>query len=206
MSRFYTPYVIDTNAKGKEQEYHLGSRLLKDRIVIVSGEVNEDMAYIITGQLMHLDSLNSNPITMWINSPGGSVIDGLAIIDTMNFVKSKVSTVVTGMAASMGAAILSSGEKGMRYALPNAQIMVHQVSSGTRGHVEDMKISYKHSEYLNQLLMGMIAENTGMSLKRILVEADRDKWLTSREGLMFGRKGIIDKIITKAEDINALDI
>lgn len=197
MSRLIAPYVIETDEKGKEKEYHLSSRLLKDRIIMISGEVNEDMAYIVQGQLLHLASISDEIITMHINSPGGSCIDGLSIIDTMNYIKPKVATLVTGMAASMGAAILSSGEPGMRYALPNAQIMVHQVSSGARGHVEDMRLSYEHSAYINTLLMGMIAENCGMSHKKILELADRDKWLTAKDGLTFGKKGIIDKIVTK---------
>lgn len=201
MSRFITPYVIETDDKGKEKEYHIGARLLKERIVMVSGTVDEDMAYIVVSQLLHLASLSDDPIMMYINSPGGSVMDGLPIIDTMKAIKPKVGTLVTGLAASMGAALLSSGEPGMRYALPNSQIMVHQVSSGTRGHVEDMRISYEHAMFLNTLLMQMIASNCGMTHKQLLEVADRDKWITSKEGLEFGKKGIIDKIVTKFEEV-----
>lgn len=196
MSRFVTPYVIEIDEKGREKEYHIGARLLKERIIMVSGVVDEDMSYIVISQLLHLASISDDPIMMYINSPGGSVMDGLPIIDTMKAIKPKVGTLVTGWAASMGAALLSSGEPGMRYALLNSQIMVHQVSSGTRGHVEDMRISYEHAAFLNVLLMQMLANNCGMTHKQLLEAADRDRWLTSKEGLTFGKKGIIDKIIT----------
>jgi ATP-dependent Clp protease protease subunit len=198
MSHYQSPYVIE-EVNGKEREYHITSRLLKDRIIMVSGVVDEDMAYILTAQLLHLAAQSDDDITMYINSPGGSVIDGLAIIDTMNLIKPDVSTVVTGMAASMGFAILSSGAKGKRFALQNSQIMCHQVSSGTRGHVEDMKISYEHSAYLNELLGKMIAKNIGMKYDTYMQKVHRDVWLTSEQAMSFGTKGVIDNILTKGE-------
>jgi len=196
MSRFVTPYIIE-ESNGREKEYHIGARLLKDRIIMVSGVVDEDMSFVVTSQLLHLASQSDDDITMYINSPGGSVIDGLSIIDTMNLIKPDVRTVVTGMAASMGFAILSSGAPGKRAALPNAQLMAHQVSSGARGHVEDMRVSYEHSQYLNQLLGKMIADNIGMDFKKYMKAVNRDVWLTSESGLKFGSKGVIDKILTK---------
>lgn len=196
MSRYISPYVIEDN-NGKEKEYHITSRLLKDRIIMVSGVVDEDMAYIVTSQLLHLASQSDDDITMYINSPGGSVIDGLAIIDTMNLIKPDVATIVTGMAASMGFAILSSGAKEKRFALPNSQIMCHQVSSGIRGHVEDMRISYEHSAYLNELLGKMIAKNIGMKYDVYMNKVSRDVWLSSEQAIEFGSKGVIDKILTK---------
>ena len=172
--------------------------LLKERIIFVHGTVEEHMATSIVAQLLFLESENPDAdIQMYIHSPGGCVHSGLQIIDTMEYIKPKVSTIVTGLAASMGAAILSAGEPGKRFALKNAQIMVHQVSSGTRGHVEDQLKSLEHTQRLNDLLMEMIANNIGMTSKKLLEEANRDKWLNAEEALKFGRKGLIDSIIEK---------
>lgn len=174
------------------------SKLLEKRIIMVTGVVDEQMATLVTSQLLYLESVDAEKdIWMYINSPGGSCIDGLQIIDTMNFIKPKVGTLVTGLAASMGFALLSSGEKGMRYALPNAQIMAHRVSSGTRGHIEDMRISFQHSEHVDKVLTRIITKNIGMSEKKYLDHVLRDKWFTSEEALQFGTHGIIDKIVDK---------
>jgi len=188
------PTVIEKEA-GRERAYDIYSRLLKDRIIFVNGEVRENMATNIVAQLLFLASENSTKdIQMYIHSPGGCVISGLQIIDTMNLIKPDVSTIVTGMAASMGAAILSSGTKGKRLSLPHAQIMCHKVSAGNRGHIEDMRKAFEHTDKLNTLLGKMIASNCGMDYDKYMKEVDRDLWIDSEEALEFG---IIDGILKK---------
>ena len=191
------PTVIDKD-NGRERAFDIYSRMLKDRIIFMTGQVEENMATSIVAQLLLLEAEDSEKdITMYIHSPGGCVHSGLQIIDTMNYIKPDVVTVVTGMAASMGAAVLSCGAKGKRFALPHAQIMVHQVSSGTQGHVEDQRIRLEHSIKLNELLGGMIADNVGLSYEDYMTHVHRDKWLGSEEALKFGKKGIIDGIQSK---------
>jgi ATP-dependent Clp protease protease subunit len=188
------PYWNETTSKGSAT-YDIYSKLLMERVVFLNGTVASGMSEDIIAQLLLLDNQNSKPISMYIDSPGGSVIAGLKIIDTMNYIKAPVHTIVTGMAASMGFMILSSGEPGHRYALPNAQIMAHMVSSGAGGHIKDMEISLAHSKLLNDKLMKMIAQNVGMDEQKLRKAIDRDLWLQPEEALKFGKKGVIDHVI-----------
>ena len=191
------PTVIDKD-NGRERAFDIYSRMLKDRIIFMTGQVEEDMATSIVAQLLLLEAEDQDrDIILYIHSPGGCVHSGLQIIDTMNYIKPDVVTVVTGMAASMGAAVLSCGTPGKRFALPHAQIMVHQVSSGTQGHVEDQRIRLEHSLKLNDLLGNMIAKNVGLTTKQYMEHVSRDKWLGAQEALKFGKKGIIDDIQEK---------
>ncbi len=199
---YFIPTIYEDNHKGR-RAYDLFSKLLEQRIIFVTGEVRTEMANLIVAQLLYLESVdNKLPIFLYINSPGGSVIDGLEIIDTMNFIKPKVGTICTGMAASMGFAILSSGEKGMRYSLPNTSLMAHRVSSGARGVIQDMEVSFEHSKFLDTKLANMISTNIGMDTKKYLKAVDRDKWLTPEEGLTFGVRGVIDHIVINRESIH----
>jgi ATP-dependent Clp protease, protease subunit len=190
MDNYLIPTVVEKEGRS-ERAYDIYSKLLKDRIIFVNGHVEERMATSIVAQLLFLESQDSKKdIFLYIHSPGGCVHSGLQIIDTMNLIKPDVNTIVTGMAASMGAAILSSGAKGKRSALPHAQVMVHQVSSGTSGHVVDQEIRLAHSIKLNKILGAMIAENCGMDYDTYMKHVDRDKWLGSDDAIEFG---IIDK-------------
>jgi ATP-dependent Clp protease protease subunit len=188
----YIPTIIEKGPGGTEFHYDLYSRLLKDRIVMLPTEVNEEIAASIVGQLLFLDSENNDDITMYVNSPGGSVYDGLSIIDTMNMIKSDVKVICSGMAASMGAMILCSGKKGMRYATKSARIMIHSVSSGSRGTYHDLKIDFKETEFLQNYLTDMIVENTGAGKKQVIADMERDKWMSAEEALKYG---LIDEII-----------
>lgn len=172
------------------------SRLMFDRIIVLGTAISSDVANIVTSQLMYLNSVDSEAdIKLFINTPGGSVIDGLAIYDIMNWVEPDVATYAMGMAASMGSILISSGTKGKRYALPNSKIMIHQVSSGI-GYINtaDLKIEFDEMKKDQNILYSILAENTGKSLKQIEKDADRDHWFTSKEALEYG---LIDEIITK---------
>lgn len=172
------------------------SRLMFDRIIVLGTEINEEVANIVTSQMMYLNQVDSKAdIKLFINSPGGSVIDGLAIYDIMNWVEPDVATYTMGMAASMGSIILSSGAKGKRYALPNSKVMIHQVSTGI-GYINtaDLKIEYDEVKSLQNTLYGILAENTGKSIEQIEQDADRDHWFTAKDALNYG---LIDEIITK---------
>jgi len=172
------------------------SRLMFDRIIVLGTAVSSDVANIVTSQLMYLNSVDSDAdIKLFINTPGGSVIDGLAIYDIMNWVEPDVATYAMGMAASMGSILISSGAKGKRYALPNSKIMIHQVSSGI-GYINtaDLKIEFDEMKKDQNVLYNILAENTGKSLKQIEKDADRDHWFTSKEALEYG---LIDEIIFK---------
>jgi len=171
----------------------IGTVLLENRIINLVGQVNDELAYSICSALMVLDEEdNTKPIQLFINSPGGSVMAGLSIIDTMNHIKSPVYTIVTGLAASMGAAILSAGQKGHRMALPNATVMLHQVSAGEHGNIQDMRVGLEFTEKLNNRLMTMIAENCGKTLKQLENDTMRDKWLFADEALKYG---IVDEVV-----------
>lgn len=171
------------------------SRLMGDRIIFLGTAINDDVANIITSQLMYLNSVDPlSDIKMFINSPGGSVIDGLAIYDVMNWVDCDVATYTMGMAASMGSILVSSGEKGKRYALPNSTIMIHQVSSGAYGQNADIQIAAKESQKWQNLLYNILSKNTGKSFDQINEDADRDHWFMAQEALEYG---LIDEIITK---------
>lgn len=171
------------------------SRLMMDRIIYLGTEINADVANIINAQLLYLESVNNNEISMFINSPGGTVYDGLSIIDVMDYINTPVSTTCIGIAASMGAVLLSCGEKGKRNALKHSKVMIHQPSSST-GYVQaaDMKIAYDEMAKCESTLYSILAENTGKTFDEIKVACDRDKWLTSQESLDFG---LIDKVLDK---------
>ncbi|MBP7806864.1 ATP-dependent Clp protease proteolytic subunit [Candidatus Saccharibacteria bacterium] len=186
------PTVIESEGR-MERAYDIYSRLLRDRIIFMGEDVNPHTANLIVAQLLFLD--NENPgkdIYLYINSPGGSVYDALAIYDTMNFIKSDIQTVGIGIQASAAAFILSSGTKGKRMILPNASVMVHQPSSGTRGKVTDQEIDLRESLRVKKLLEGIMAKNTGQKVAKIHEDMERDKWMTATESLKYG---IVDKII-----------
>ena len=169
------------------------SRLMRDRILWVAGVVNDNMSTVVQAQLMYLDSVEKRDITMHVDSPGGSVKSGLSMVDVMRYINSDVATINTGMAASMGSILLSSGTKGKRSSLNFSKVMIHQVSSGAQGHVADNRISQMESEKYNFILFKMLAENSGRDFQYVLDAARRDKWLNSQEALDFG---FIDEIIT----------
>lgn len=187
------PSVVEKNSDG-ERVYDIYSRLLKDRIIILSGEIDDNLSNSIVAQLLYLDSLNNDPISLYINSPGGSITAGLAIYDTMNFIESKVSTICIGMAASMAAFLLSSGEKGMRYILPNGEVMIHQPLGGAQGQATEIKIAAERILKLKEKLNRILSENTNQDLKKIQNDTERDYFLSSNEALDYG---LVDKILEK---------
>lgn len=185
------PTVIEKSSN-KEYAYDLYSRLLKDRIIFLSGEINDSLASIIVSELLYLDAQNHDDIFLYINSPGGSVTSGLAIYDTMNYIKSDVRTIVIGIAASMGAFLLSSGAKGKRCALPNAEVMIHQVLGGAQGQATDIKIHTEHILKTKKKLNEILAINTGNSCNRIAKDCERDNFMSAKEALKYG---LIDEVI-----------
>lgn len=185
------PSVIEKSNNG-ERVYDIYSRLLKDRIIIISDEITDINANIVIAELLYLDSLNNNDISVYINSPGGSVTAGMGIYDTMNFIKSDVSTICVGMAASMGAFLLSCGKKGKRYALPNSEIMIHQPLGGAQGQATEIKIAAERILKLRDKLNKILADNTGKDLKIIEEDTDRDNFMSAEEALKYG---LIDKIL-----------
>lgn len=185
------PIVVDKELNG-ERSYDIFSRMLKERIVFIIGEINDSMANSVIAQLIYLDSLNHEDISIYINSPGGSVTAGLAIYDTMNFIKSDVVTIGMGIAASMGAFLLSSGTIGKRMLLPNADIMIHQPLGGAEGQASDIKIAADRIIDLKQRLNKILAENTKQNLKKIEKDTERDNYFNAKEALDYG---IVDKII-----------
>lgn len=185
------PVVVE-NDMSTERSYDIFSRLLKDRIIFLSGEINDTVANSIVAQLLYLDSLSNDDISLYINSPGGSISSGMAIYDTMNFIKSNVSTICIGMAASMAAFLLSSGEKGKRYILPNADVMIHQPLGGVEGQATDIKIATDRILNLKERLNKILAKNTGKNLKIIEHDTERDNYLTAVEAINYG---IVDKIV-----------
>lgn len=185
------PSVVEKSSDG-ERAYDIYSRLLKDRIIILSGEIDDNLANSIVAQLLYLDSLNHDPINLYINSPGGSITAGMAIYDTMNYIKSKVSTICIGMAASMAAFLLSSGEKGMRFILPNGEVMIHQPLGGAQGQATEIKIAAERILKLKEKLNKILSENTGQSLEKISHDTERDYFLSADEALEYG---LIDKIL-----------
>ena len=186
------PYVVEQTNRG-ERSYDIFSRLLNDRIVMLSEEVNDTTASLIVAQLLYLEAQDPDKeIQMYINSPGGSVTDGMAIYDTMQYIKCDVSTICVGMAASMGAFLLSSGTKGKRLALPNAEIMIHQPSAGTQGQITDMAIHLRRLEIIKKRLNSILAGNTGQSLETVTADCERDNFMTAEEAKEYG---LIDKVI-----------
>lgn len=190
------PTIIEKNEMG-ERAYDIYSRLLKDRIIILNGEITDNSSNVVVAQLLYLDSLSNDDISLYINSPGGSITAGMAIYDTMNFIGSKVSTICVGMAASMAAFLLSSGEKGKRYILPNAEVMIHQPLGGAQGQATEIKIAAERILKLKKKLNVILANNTGKDLDVIDNDTERDYFMDSNEALEYG---IVDKILEKASD------
>ena len=190
----FIPYVAEQTSRG-ERSYDIFSRLLNDRIIMLSEEVNDTTASLVVAQLLFLEAQDPDKdIQFYINSPGGSVSAGLAIYDTMRYVKPDVSTICIGMAASMGAFLLSSGAKGKRIALPNSEIMIHQPSGGSRGQCTDIQIQAEQILKIKQRLNAILAENTGKTVEEVERDCERDHFMTAQEALEYG---IIDQVITK---------
>lgn len=189
------PVVVEKESNG-ERSYDIFSRLLKNRIIILSGEITDDSANLIVAQLLYLDSLNHDDISIYINSPGGVITAGMAIYDTMQFVESDVSTICLGMAASMAAFLLSCGKKGKRYILPHAEVMIHQPLGGAQGQATEIQIAAKHILKAKERLNQILAQNTGQSLQKIEEDTERDHFLDAEEALNYG---IVDRIVEKKE-------
>jgi ATP-dependent Clp protease protease subunit len=188
------PYVVEQTNRG-ERQYDIFSRLLNDRIIVLSDEVNDATASLVVAQLLYLEGQDSEKdISLYINSPGGSVSAGLAIYDTMQYIKCDVSTICMGMAASMGAFLLSSGAKGKRFALPNSEIMIHQPLGGAQGQATDIKIAAEHILRTREKLNKILAENTGKPIEQIALDTERDNWLSAQEAMDYG---IVDKVFYK---------
>ena len=183
--------VIEKNDLG-ERAYDIYSRLLKDRIIILNGEINDNTANVVVAQLLYLDSLNHDDISLYINSPGGSITSGMAIYDTMNFIKSDVSTICVGMSASMAAFILATGKKGKRYILPNAEVMIHQPLGGVQGQATEIKIAAERILKLKKKLNTILSEVTGKQIDIINNDTERDYFMNSTEALDYG---IVDEIL-----------
>ncbi|MBQ6093693.1 MAG: ATP-dependent Clp endopeptidase proteolytic subunit ClpP [Clostridia bacterium] len=188
------PYVIEQTNRG-ERQFDIFSRLLNDRIVVLSDEVNDATASLVVAQLLFLESQDAEKdISFYINSPGGSVSAGLAIYDTMQYIKCDVSTICMGLAASMGAFLLSSGAKGKRFALPNSEIMIHQPSGGAQGQATEIEIVAKHILRTKEKLNRILAENTGKPIEQIAIDTDRDNFMSAQEALEYG---LVDRILDK---------
>ena len=188
------PTVIEKNEMG-ERAYDIYSRLLKDRIIILNGEINDNTANTVVAELLYLDSLGNDDISLYINSPGGSITAGMAIYDTMNFIKSDVSTICVGMAASMGAFILAAGTTGKRFILPNAEVMIHQPLGGVQGQATEIEIAAERILKIKKKLNKILAESTGKDINTINNDTDRDHFMDSEEALAYG---IVDKILKKS--------
>lgn len=188
------PMVVEQSGRG-ERAYDIYSRLLKERIIFLVGPVTDDSANLIVAQLLFLESENPDKdISLYINSPGGSVTAGMAIYDTMQFIKPQVSTLCTGLAASMGAFLLAAGAKGKRFSLPNSRIMIHQPSGGAQGQATDIEIHAKEILYLRERLNGILSENTGRTLDEIARDTERDNFMSASEAKTYG---LIDEVLTK---------
>ncbi len=188
------PYVVEQTSRG-ERSYDIFSRLLNDRIIFLSEEVNDTTASLIVAQMLYLEAQDPDKdIQFYINSPGGSVTAGMAIYDTMQYIKCDVATICVGMAASMGAFLLSAGAKGKRMALPNAEIMIHQPSAGTQGQITDMAIHLKRLEAIKARMNRILADNVGKSIEEVTEACERDNFMTSQEALDFG---IVDKVLER---------
>lgn len=189
------PSVVEKSSDG-ERAYDIYSRLLRDRIIMLSGEIDDNLANSVVAQLLYLDSINHDTISLYINSPGGSITAGMAIYDTMNYVKSKVSTICIGMSASMAAFLLSCGQKGLRYALPNSEVMIHQPLGGAQGQATEIKIAAERILKLKEKINRILSENTGQDLEKIQNDTERDYFLSAEEALDYG---LIDKVIEKEQ-------
>ena len=194
------PMVIEQSGRG-ERAYDIYSRLLKERVIFLVGPINDGMANLIVAQLLFLESENPDKdINLYINSPGGSVSAGLAIYDTMQFIKPDVSTLCTGLAASMGSFLLAAGAKGKRYCLPNSRVMIHQPSGGFQGQASDIEIHAKEVLYLKKRLNEMLAKHTGQSIEQIERDSDRDRFMGSEEAVKYG---LIDRVLTNRTEAAA---
>ena len=190
------PYVIEQTPQG-ERSYDIYSSLLKDRIIFIGEEIDERVASTVVAQLLFLEAEDPDKdVCIYINSPGGSVSAGMAIYDTMQYIKPEISTIAIGMAASMGAFLLQAGTKGKRYALPNAEIMIHQPLGGTQGQAEDIRIHAEHILSIRSKLNAIIAENTGRPVEEVAKDTDRDNYMSAEEAVEYG---LIDKVITSRE-------
>lgn len=191
---YYTPVVIEQTTNG-ERSYDIYSRLLKDRIIMLNGEITDEVANSVVAQLLFLAAQDSKAdINLYINSPGGSVTAGFAIYDTMNFISPDVSTICVGMAASMGAFLLSSGAKGKRFALPNSEVMIHQPSGGCQGQATDMEIVTKHIVDVKQKLNEILAKNTNQPIEKIKQDTERDNYMFAEDALKYG---LVDNVLNK---------
>lgn len=188
-----TPYILEEREL-RVTQMDIFSRLMMDRILWVAGPVNDRMSTVVQAQLMFLDNVETRDITMHVDSPGGSVKSGLSIVDVMNYISSDISTINTGMAASMGSILLGNGTKGKRFSLKNSRVMLHQVSSGAQGHIKDMEISIAEAKKYNELLFTMLGDFCGKTKEQVIEDCNRDNWLNSEEALAYG---IIDGVITK---------
>lgn len=188
------PYVVEQTNRG-ERSYDIYSRMLKDRIIFLDGEVNEQSASVIVAQLLFLESEDPDKdIYFYINSPGGMVTAGMAIYDTMNYISCDVHTICIGLAASMGAFLLSAGTKGKRYCLPNAEVMIHQPSGGARGQATEIEIAYKNIQHTKDRLNHLLAEHTGQPYEKVCQDTDRDNYMTAVEAQEYG---LVDAVISK---------
>ena len=185
------PMIVDKEISG-ERSYDIFSRLLKYRFVLLTGEIDDVLSNTIVAELLYLDSLNHEDISLYINSPGGSVTAGMAIYDTMNFIKSSVCTICLGIAASMAAFLLASGQKGKRYILPNSEVMIHQPLGGAQGQASEIKIAAEHILKTKHKLNHLLAKNTGKSLKQIEKDTERDNFMEAKEAVQYG---IVDQIL-----------
>jgi ATP-dependent Clp protease protease subunit len=189
------PYVVEQTGHG-ERSYDIYSRLLKDRIIFIGEQIDEHLASLVVAQLLFLEAEDSTKdINMYINSPGGSVTAGMAIYDTMQYISADVSTICVGMAASMGSFLLCAGEKGKRFALPNAEIMIHQPLGGVQGQAEDIKIMSDHIIATKEKLNRIMSERTGQSVEKVTADTDRDNFMSAKEAMEYG---LIDKVITSS--------
>ena len=194
----FIPYVIEQTGMG-ERSYDIFSRLLKDRIIILGEEINDQVASLVTAQLLFLEAEDPDKdISIYINSPGGSVTAGMAIYDTMNYIKPDVSTICVGMAASMGSFLLAGGTKGKRYSLPHSEILIHQPLGGTEGQASDIAIQAAHMAAIKERMNRLLAQNTGQPYEKIVKDTDRDNWMTPEQALEYG---LIDRIYTTRKEI-----
>lgn len=188
------PYVVDQTSSG-ERSYDIYSRLLEDRIIFITGEIDDKVANTVVAQLIYLEGKNADKdISLYINSPGGSITAGMAIYDTMKYIKCDVSTICIGLAASMGAFLLAAGTKGKRMCLPNSEVMIHQPLSGVQGQVTDIQITAKHVTKIKERMNKMLAENCGQPLEKIEADVERDNWMSAAEAKEYG---LVDKVIEK---------
>lgn len=188
------PYVVDQTGNG-ERSYDIYSRLLEDRIVFISGEIDDASANTVVAQLIYLEAKNpERDICVYINSPGGSVTAGMAIYDTMKYVKCDVSTICVGLAASMGAFLLAAGTKGKRFCLPNSEVMIHQPLGGAKGQASDIEITARHIMRTKKKMIEMLSKNTGQPIKKVEKDVDRDYYMTAEEAVEYG---LVDKVITR---------